>query len=65
MKYYLGLDAGGTKTFCLVGDAEGHILGFGRGGTGNYEVDGVEPAAVENRRAVEEALANAGLTIKD
>ena len=65
MKCYLGLDAGATKTFCLIGDSAGHILGFGRGGTGNYEVHGIEPAAAENRRAVEGALKTAGLTIQD
>jgi N-acetylglucosamine kinase-like BadF-type ATPase len=64
-KYYLGLDAGGTKTFCLVGDAEGHILGFGRGAAGNYEAYGVEPAAIEIRKAVEGALGKAGLRIDD
>ncbi|HNR33912.1 MAG TPA: BadF/BadG/BcrA/BcrD ATPase family protein [Candidatus Hydrogenedentes bacterium] len=64
-RYYLGIDAGGTKTFCLVGDDEGHILGFGRAGAGNYECFGVEPAAVENRKAVEGALKAAGLALKD
>ncbi len=62
-RIYLGLDAGGTKTFCLVGDNTGAILGFGSGGCGNYEVHGVEPAAVENRRAVEAALESAGITL--
>jgi len=36
-RYYLGLDAGATKTYCLVGDDAGHVLGFARAGTGNYE----------------------------
>ncbi len=40
-KPYLGLDAGGTKTYCLVGDANGHLLGFGQAGCGNYELHGV------------------------
>lgn len=65
MKYYLGLDAGGTKTFCIVGDETGRVLGFGRAGAGNYECFGVEPAAIENRRAVEAALAEAGLKLED
>ena len=65
MDFFLGLDAGGTKTFCLVGDAEGTIRGFGKAGTGNYEVYGVEHAAVENRRAVEAALDDAGLELTD
>lgn len=65
MKHYLGIDAGGTKTFCLIGDARGNIKGFGRAGTGNYEVYGVEHAAAENRKAVESALADAGLALSD
>ncbi|HOD52148.1 MAG TPA: BadF/BadG/BcrA/BcrD ATPase family protein [Candidatus Hydrogenedentes bacterium] len=65
MKYYMGLDAGATKTFCLVADAQGCIAGFGRGGNGNYENQGVEPAARENRKAVEGALADAGFALED
>jgi N-acetylglucosamine kinase-like BadF-type ATPase len=65
MKHYLGLDAGGTKTFCLIGDETGSIKGFGAAGTGNYEYEGVEPAERENRLAVERALADANLTLGD
>lgn len=65
MLYFLGLDAGGTKTHCLVGDERGNILGFGRAGTGNYEVHGVGPALEENRKAVNAALADAGLQLSD
>lgn len=65
MKHYLGLDAGGTKTFCLVGDETGRIEGFGRAGTGNYEFYGVAPAREENRKAVDAALVSAGLTLGD
>ncbi|GMV90282.1 MAG: N-acetylglucosamine kinase [Candidatus Hydrogenedentota bacterium] len=65
MKHYLGLDAGGTKTFCLIGDENGHIKGFGKAGTGNYEFHGVGPAREENRKAVESALACAGLALSD
>ena len=65
MKYYLGLDAGGTKTNCLIGDQEGAIVGFGGAGCGNYEVHGVGPAGLENRKAVEAALARAGLELSD
>ncbi|MCC6694227.1 MAG: hypothetical protein IT365_01225 [Candidatus Hydrogenedentes bacterium] len=65
MRRYLGLDVGATKTFCLVGDEEGHILGFGKAGTGNYEIYGVEHALEENRKAVEAALQDAGLQLSD
>lgn len=61
--YYLGIDAGGTKTFCLIADREGHVKGFGRAGCGNYEGFGVPPAAEENRKAIEAALKDANLTL--
>ena len=63
MTYYLGIDAGATKTFCLAGDDTGRILGFGRGGTGNYEAYGVQAARVEIERAVQGALSEARLTL--
>lgn len=63
MQYYLGLDAGGTKTFVLIGDAGGRILGFGRAGTGNYEGFGVDAAYREIEKAVNGALQSAGLTL--
>ena len=63
MDHFLGLDAGGTKTHCLIGDDQGNIVGFGRAGTGNYEIHGVGPALDENRKAVNAALADAGLAL--
>ncbi len=65
MSYYLGLDAGGTKTFCLVADASCRVTGFGRAGTGSYEYHGVEPAAIENQKAVQAALDDAGISLDD
>ena len=65
MRRYLGLDVGATKTFCLVGDEQGRVLGFGKAGTGNYEIYGVEHALAENRKAVESALQDAGLQLSE
>lgn len=65
MPNYLGIDAGGTKTFVLIADDQGNVLGFGRGGTGNYEGYGVEAARTEIQRAVDTALAEAKLTLAD
>ncbi len=65
MKYYLGIDAGGTKTFTLIGDETGKILGFGRAGAGNYEAYGVESAKQEIQKAVNSALEEAGLKLSD
>ncbi len=65
MRHYLGLDAGGTKTFCLVGDEEGRVLGFGRAGAGNYEAHGVAAADTEIRRAIDAALGDAGIQLSE
>ena len=61
MRYFLGMDAGASKTFCVVGDEQGRILGFGRGGPGNHQGPGLEAVIAEYRRAGEEALEQAGL----
>ena len=63
MAYYLGIDAGGTKTFCLAGDDTGAVLGFGRAGAGNYECAGVPAAMTEIKRAMDGALESAGLNL--
>ena len=60
-QYFLGLDAGGTKTYALVGNEKGEILGFGRAGTGNYEVRGVDAARDSIESAVRQALKTAGI----
>lgn len=37
MKYFLGVDAGGTKTHALIADEAGQAVGFGLAGPGNWE----------------------------
>ena len=65
MRYTLGLDVGGTKTDCLIADEQGMICGYASAGTGSHEYFGIEPAAVEVRKAVEAALASASITLDD
>lgn len=60
MKYYMGIDAGGSKTYAVIADADGRIAGFGKGGNGNHQVNR-EQAEQSLRRAVREALAQAEL----
>lgn len=55
----LGVDAGASKTFALIADGIGRILGFGQGGPGNHQTVGLERALGEIRRACEEALRQA------
>jgi N-acetylglucosamine kinase-like BadF-type ATPase len=61
MTYYLGIDAGGTKTLALIADAEGQVLGVGRAGTGNWESVGLEGAFQAYVDAVAAALQAAGI----
>lgn len=39
MDYYLGVDAGGSKTYCLIADGKGNILGKGASGNGNHQTN--------------------------
>lgn len=55
MRYYLGIDAGGSKTEAIILSEEGEIVGFGRSGPGNYEVSGIESAKKNWLLAIEEA----------
>jgi N-acetylglucosamine kinase-like BadF-type ATPase len=37
MKYFFGMDIGGTKSHALIADENGTVVGFGRSGPGNWE----------------------------
>ena len=57
--YYLGLDAGNSKTVALVADESGVVRGRGRGGSG--DIYSAADAEGEVERAVRAALHEAGL----
>ncbi len=59
MNCVLGVDGGASKTLCLVGSEDGHVLGFGRGGGSNHQVCGLDAALAEIAHSVREALAQA------
>jgi len=42
MRYFLGVDVGGTKTHVLIADEVGQAVGFGEDGPGNWEDVGYE-----------------------
>src|SRR5690242_20370502 len=59
----IALDAGGTKTACLLARADdGAVLGRGVGGPGNIHAAGAERVAASLADAVRAAFQNAGLT---
>ncbi|WP_409343805.1 N-acetylglucosamine kinase [Paenibacillus sp. MBLB4367] len=61
MAYYLGLDAGGSKTVAVITDEQGRIRGSGRSGCGNHQID-LEIARRSLHDAVEQALRQADVT---
>ncbi len=65
MPYYAGLDAGGTKTHCLIADESGRVIAFGASGPGNYEVAGTSEARHEIETALNAALAESGIGLAD
>lgn len=65
MTYVVGIDAGATKTFALVADGQGQILGFGRGGPGNHQGPGLATAMASVETAGRMALAAAGVNAEE
>lgn len=61
MRYYLGVDGGGSKTYAVITDEHGHVIGVGRGGNGNHQKNRRE-AELSLKQAVTEALGAAKLT---
>lgn len=64
-RFFLGIDAGATKTHALVADQDGHVRGLGEAGPGNWEGVGLEGAYLAYAAAMEMALAEAGLQVSD
>lgn len=63
-KYYLGVDGGASKTAALVIDEDGHPLGRGVAGPSNHLRVGIETATRNIERAVNIALVEAGMAIR-
>lgn len=60
MPQFCGVDGGATKTWAVVGDGDGRLLGFGAGGPANYHLVGLDFAMQSVMTAVNAALAAAG-----
>jgi len=61
MGYSLGFDGGGTKTECVVLNADGKVIGEGRSGPSNPLRSGYDAAFRSLSEAAAEALKTAGL----
>ena len=65
MGYSIGFDGGGTKTDCVVLDAEGTVIGEGRGGPSNPLRRGFDEAFRSISEAAAKALQSAQLHASD
>jgi N-acetylglucosamine kinase-like BadF-type ATPase len=61
--YYLGGDLGGSRTRVVICSTDGHVSGVGESGPGNHESVGYECCAQNLKAAVDQALAQASLSI--
>jgi len=62
MRSIIGVDAGNSKTFALLVEESGQVLGFGRAGPGNHQGVGLEQAVRAIEKACNEALSQGGLS---
>jgi len=65
MTYFIGVDGGASKTAALVVDEKGTPLGRGLAGGSNHLRVGIEEATRNVERAVNIALVEAGIAIKN
>ncbi|NBD28159.1 ATPase [Paenibacillus sp. T1] len=65
MAYIMGVDGGNSKTFAVIADEEGRLLGRGLAGCGNHQVPGIDEAIANIRKSAMMALEQAGLNEAD
>lgn len=65
MRYILGIDQGGTKTAAALMNEEGAICGIGYEAGAYFPTQGTEHAVRIMDRAVDQAMKQAGITVKD
>lgn len=63
LEYVLGIDGGGTKTVCVISDAQGRLLGRGTGGPSNFLTVGEEEAEDSIQTAIQAGLGRCDVEI--
>ncbi|MDE7238247.1 MAG: hypothetical protein K2N41_00870 [Lachnospiraceae bacterium] len=63
--YVMGVDAGGTKTRCMICDEKEHIVGRGEAGAAQHQMYGIAQTKENLTLAVERALTQAKLCLSD
>src|SRR5665647_948556 len=65
MRYIMGVDGGGSKTYAVIVEETANKVGSGVSGSSNHQVIGVEQAFMHIKEAIDQALEAAGLVYKD
>jgi N-acetylglucosamine kinase-like BadF-type ATPase len=65
MTYIMGMDGGGSKTFTVITNENGYLMGRGVSGGGNHQGPGIQQALSNLRDSAEQALLQAGLSYDD
>lgn len=65
MRYFLGVDVGGTKTHLLIADEQGNALGFGQSGPGNPQGVGYDGMLASLQHGLQQVLQSSGVTLAD
>ncbi len=63
--YVMGVDAGGTKTRCMICDEKEHVVGRGEAGASQHQMYGIAQTKENLTLAVERALTQAKLCLSD
>ena len=63
MRYFLGVDVGGTKTHTLIADETGTAVGFGTDGPGNWQAVGFDGLQKALTASIHQALDLANLRL--
>lgn len=65
MRYLMGVDGGGSKTYTVITDEYGNKVGEGLAGRGNHQDVGVKIALMHIKESIEKAMATAGLQYEE
>jgi N-acetylglucosamine kinase-like BadF-type ATPase len=63
MKYFIGIDGGGTKTKCIISDENLNILSESIGGPSNFLINGVETVSETLIHLIKNCINNLGINI--
>ncbi|MEK4427099.1 N-acetylglucosamine kinase [Solibacillus sp. FSL K6-1523] len=64
-QYYIGIDGGGTKTRCVIGDTEGNIIGYKVSSSGNISAIPLTQLHDMLQSMIETVLAQAKIPLHD